>query len=98
MRLDFDADAVRGLARDTRRLADGLVTEAQGAEASLLDASTSAAQDDVTTAVDELLQTLRTAHAGVIRGLRGFGAELEMAAGAVEDTDRRLASKVPGQA
>lgn len=95
MDLKIDADAVRGLGRDTRRLAESLAVEAQGAEASLSDVSSGTDQEDLQAAVDELLQTLRTAHAGVIRGLTGFGAELEMTADAVEETDRKLADKVP---
>jgi hypothetical protein len=95
MDLSFDADAVRALGRDTGRLAENLLVEAKGAEASLTEASSSTGQEDVQVAVDELLQTLRTAHAGVIQGLMGFGAELEAAADAVEQTDQKLAAKVP---
>lgn len=95
MDLEIDADAVRRLGRDTGRLAESLAVEAQGAEASLSEVSSCTEQKDVRAAVDELLRTLRTAHAGVIKGLQGFGAELEMTADAVEETDRKLASKVP---
>lgn len=92
---DFDADAVRGLGRDARRLADSLEIEAQGAEASLSNVSSSTSQDDVKSAVDDLLRTLKSAHVGVVHGLKGFGAELEMTAAAVEATDRELASRAP---
>lgn len=95
MDLRFDAAAVRGLGRDAGRLADGLAIEALGAEASLSAVSSDTGQEDVQAAVDDLLQTLRTAHAGVIQGLRGFGAELTMTADAVEETDRKLAATVP---
>ena len=95
MTFDFDADAVRGLGRDTRRLADSLAIEAQGAETSLSSVSSGTSQDDVKSAVDDLLRTLKSAHTGVVEGLKGFGTELEMTADVVEATDRELASRVP---
>jgi hypothetical protein len=95
MRLDFDADAVRGLGRDAKRVADSLAVEVHGAEASLSSVSSGTSQDDVKSAIDDLLRTLKGAHSGVVTGLRGFGTELEMTAAVVEATDRTLASKVP---
>ena len=93
--LKLDTDAVRSLGRDTTRLAETLLVEAKGAEASLSEVSSATEQKDVQTAVDEMLQTLRTAHAGVIRGLQGFGTELQMTADVFEDADAQLATKVP---
>lgn len=95
MDLKFDADAVRALGRDAGRLAEVLAVEASGAETSLSEVSSSTGQEDVQTAVGELLRTLKSTHLGVVQGLRGFGAELAMTADAVEDADRKLAAKVP---
>lgn len=93
--LHVDADAVRALGRGTRHVADVVAAETRGAEAALREASAATGQDDLVAAIDQLQQTLRTAHAGVARGLVGFGAELEMAAEAFETTDRELAAAVP---
>jgi hypothetical protein len=93
--LHVDADAVRALGRGTRRLADVVAGEARGAESALAQASAATGQDDLAAAIEQLQQTLTTAHAGVARGLLGFGAELEMAAESFEVTDRELAAEVP---
>jgi len=95
MNLKMDTEAVRGFGRDMGRLAESLAVETSGAEASLTEVSAGADQKDVRAAVDDLLDTLKNAHVGVLRGMTGFGAELEMAADVVEETDGKLADKVP---
>lgn len=95
MHLRVDTAMVHGGGRQIQLLTDHLVSTMSAAESTLRSAAENVGQPAVRTALDELLETLRSTHQRVTTGIDVFAREVQIAAEVYEQQDAELADAVP---